>query len=241
MVFAITKMNHDKAFARPVPVPGLKPVSNIEINTISPSFNLDLSTSAEAGQYRRLRVDQFLAAMPAIPERSPLDVTPSALAGLGSGPPNTSLTVNQPLPEQADFTSERQDFERDTQDETLKKTTHFYLNDNTLSRADTAQTSLPYLPQINESRFIDRVIDMAEASPIQPDSRGCGSLNHSLNAAPKYDKVRSVGMERQITGRTSIGVEFVYKDGCYKKAIAPLKAAKMPGDDGVNLRVNMRF
>jgi hypothetical protein len=48
-------------------------------------------------------------------------------------------------------------------------------------------------------------------------------------------------MERQITGRTSIGVEFVYKDGCYKKAIAPLKAAKMPGDDGVNLRVNMRF
>lgn len=48
-------------------------------------------------------------------------------------------------------------------------------------------------------------------------------------------------MERQITKRASIGVEYVYKDGCYKKAIAPLSGLDMPGDDGVNLRVNMKF
>jgi len=63
----------------------------------------------------------------------------------------------------------------------------------------------------------------------------------ALKSGAKHSKVRSVGMERQLTKRTSIGVEYVYKDGCYKKAIAALPVGNMPSDDGVNLRLNMRF
>ena len=100
---------------------------------------------------------------------------------------------------------------------------------------------LPTSAPMETVRFMDQVVNMAEASPLQPDSRGCGTLNHNLKSAPKHAKVRSVGMERQLTDRTSIGVEYVYKDGCYKNAIAPLNSLDMPGDDGVNLRVNMRF
>ena len=92
--------------------------------------------------------------------------------------------------------------------------------------------NLPTLDRHEEAMFMDRVALMAEASPIQPGARDCGHAN---------SKVRSVGMERQLTDRTSIGVEYVYKDGCYKNAIAPLRSLAMPSDDGVNLRVNMRF
>ena len=103
-------------------------------------------------------------------------------------------------------------------------------------------TSLPYLPKMDKPQFIDRVAHMAEASPLKPGARDCGSLKQpSLKTAPKHAKVRSVGMKRQLTDNTSIGVEYVYKDGCYKNAIAPLRSLDMPSDDGVNFRVNMKF
>jgi hypothetical protein len=174
-------------------------------------------------------LDNFLVTTGPKPNYPSLEITASELAGVGKpiASEATAKFLSAPdLPSPLDV---------------QKETTLLDLSIQDLAQADMTPARLPSLSQIDESRFIDGVIDMAEASPIQPDSRGCGSLNHSLNAAPKYDKVRSVGMERQITGRTSIGVEFVYKDGCYKKAIAPLKSANMPGDDGVNLRVNMRF
>jgi hypothetical protein len=101
--------------------------------------------------------------------------------------------------------------------------------------------NLAPLPSIDKVRFMDQVVEMAQASPVQPDSRGCGTLKHTLKSAPKHAKVKSVGLERQLTDRTSIGVEYVYKDGYYKSAIAPLQSLNMPSDDGVNVRVNMRF
>jgi hypothetical protein len=97
--------------------------------------------------------------------------------------------------------------------------------------------SLPQHAETNE--LFDRVVQMAEASPIQPGSRGCGTA--VLNTPKSANNVNSVGYKREITPRIDVGVEYVYKDGCYQNAITPISSLDMPADDGVNIRFNMRF
>jgi len=87
--------------------------------------------------------------------------------------------------------------------------------------------------------LLTRVVHMAEASPIQPGSRGCGTA--VLDTPISANNVNSVGYKREITPRIGVGLEYVYKDGCYQNAITPLNSRDMPSDDGVSLRVNMRF
>ena len=112
----------------------------------------------------------------------------------------------------------------------------------TLEKADIAAAepinlSLPQHAETNE--LFDRVVHMAEASPIQPGSRGCGTT--VLDTPKSANNVNSVGYKREITPRIDVGVEYVYKDGCYQNAITPISSQDMPADDGVNIRLNMRF
>ena len=196
-------------------MPALKPEANIR------AFSLDISSPTIAGSHGRLSLDQYLTEDSF--NRELYDGTPDSV--VWNEPPAGSVSENPPA--------------RTDEWAQVNATPSIPLANleiNTVQGLD-----LNYLPDFGENRFVDRVFDIAEASPLQPDSRGCGTLNHSVKSAPKHSKVRSLGMERQLTDRTSIGVEYVYKDGCYKKAIRPLNALKMPGDDGVNLRVNMKF
>jgi len=87
--------------------------------------------------------------------------------------------------------------------------------------------------------LLDRVVHMAEASPIQPGSRSCGTT--VLDTPKSANNVNSVGYKREITPHIGVGLEYVYKDGCYQNAIMPLNSRDMPSDDGVSLRVNMQF
>ena len=216
IVFATHKIQKDIRPEGPkIPVPALKPETNIQ------SFSLNVSSPIIAGSNGRLSLDQYLTE-DEINSELYVD-TPSSMDW--NEPPSGSVYENPAAR---------------TDEWALVNTTPSIPLDNL--EINTAEgLDLNALPDFGENGFVDRVVDIAEASPLQPESRGCGPLNHSVKSAPKHSKVRSVGMERQLTYRTSIGVEYVYKDGCYKKAIRPLNALNMPGDDGVNLRVNMKF
>jgi len=202
-----------------IPVPMVKPAAPHIAGL--PELRLDLSTPETAGSYGRLSLDKFLAQGEA--EIAIRDVAPKASAA--TTPLRPSEELKQPV------------------DQTLQPRmgSNLLLRDDDLGFDKAEALSLPFKPSQDKELFINRVTQMAEASPLQPDSRGCGTLNHNIKSGAKHSKVRSVGMERQLTKRTSIGVEYVYKDGCYKKAIAALPVGNMPSDDGVNLRLNMRF
>lgn len=221
MIFAIKQMHKaDETESVKVPVPALKPEQKTEALNAIPQLRLDYSTPNKPGSYGRLPLDKFLV------KSAPEITRPS---------PTPKVSIRKQSPAESVIKPSQK-----------KKDDHAQLQDNLPIKLGKLQietadaVNLPYLPEINENRFVDRVVDMAEVSPVQPDARGCGSLNHSLGAK-KEAKVRSLAMQRQLTDRTSIGVEYVYKDGCYKNAIAPLKSLDMPSDDGVNLRINMRF
>jgi hypothetical protein len=220
LVFAIKQsqksLETDSAI---IPVPSVKPAPP-KIAGL-PELRLDLSTPETAGSYGRLSLDKFLAQGEA--EITIRDTAPKSSAA--TTPLRSSEPSQQPI------------------DQTLQPRmgSNLLLRDDDLGFDKAEALSLPYVPVQEKDLFIDRVTQMAEASPLQPDSRGCGTLNHNIKSGAKHSKVRSVGLERQLTERTSIGVEYVYKDGCYKKAIAALPLGNMPSDDGVNLRVNMRF
>ena len=220
LVFAIKQsqksLETDSAI---IPVPSVKPAPP-KIAGL-PELRLDLSTPETAGSYGRLSLDKFLAQGEA--EITIRDTAPKSSAE--TTPLRSSEPSQQPI------------------GQTLQPRmgSNLLLRDDDLGFDKAEALSLPYVPVQEKDLFIDRVTQMAEASPLQPDSRGCGTLNHNIKSGAKHSKVRSVGLERQLTERTSIGVEYVYKDGCYKKAIAALPLGNMPSDDGVNLRVNMRF
>jgi hypothetical protein len=220
LVFAIKQsqksLETDSAI---IPVPSVKPAPP-KIAGL-PELRLDLSTPETAGSYGRLSLDKFLAQGEA--EITIRDTAPKSSAA--TTPLRSSEPSQQPI------------------GQTLQPRmgSNLLLRDDDLGFDKAEALSLPYVPVQEKDLFIDRVTQMAEASPLQPDSRGCGTLNHNIKSGAKHSKVRSVGLERQLTERTSIGVEYVYKDGCYKKAIAALPLGNMPSDDGVNLRVNMRF
>jgi len=204
-----------------VPVPALKPANLHASGAKLGELRLQMSTPDKAGSYSRLSLEQFLAkdtSSPSLDDRSP-ELTPRNQTPANNVTQPSRIEKDEPAP--------------------IHSPPSLHLSDLQIDAGQAA--SLPYLPDINENRLLDRVFDMAEASPLQPDSRGCGTLNHNLKSAPKHSKVRSVGMERQLTNCASIGVEYVYKDGCYKKAVAPLNALELPGDNGVNLRMNMKF
>lgn len=222
IIFAVTQMQKPKGLSQPgIPVPTIKPAPVATPQTRTHQFHLDLSAPKDAGNYRRLSVDDFLVNVS--PE---IDVREVTL--------QISVQDTPPQPRAIKYPRTTRDDRAASELETL-----IQLDNIQLSTAEAI--NLPSLSKIDDTRFVDRVVDMAEASPIQPDSRECGTLNQNFKSAPKYAKVRSLAMERKITKRASIGVEYVYKDGCYKKAITPLGALNMPGDDGVNLRVNMKF
>jgi len=216
MIFAMQKMQKDSVTVEPnIPVPTLKPVPNVF------ALRQAVSSPELAGSYGRLSVDKFLTE-----DTIDSQIQTNAPQTHVSTAPSINRAI-QPDPAKTDAVAP------------LRTKPAIALNDFQIETGDLVNLTLS--PEFSENRFADRFVDMAEASPLQPDSRGCGTLNHSLKSAPKHAKVRSVAMERKLTNRTSIGVEYVYKDGCYKKAIAPLGALNMPGDDGVNLRLNMRF
>jgi len=232
MIFAIKKMQAGNATDTvAVPVPALKPKSDslsvpAPLPKVKPEASLakprlKISNPEKAGSYGRLSLDEFLA-------------KDSPSIGIGQAAPKSTARQNSPVNSVI-----KQPHKNTSNQATLQTQPPIKLSKLKIDTAD--PVNLPYLPQIDQSRFLDRVVDIAETSPLQPDSRGCGTLNYNLKSAPKHAKVRSVGMERQLTGRTSIGVEYVYKDGCYKNAIVPFKSLDIPGDDGVNLRVNMKF
>ncbi len=106
-----------------------------------------------------------------------------------------------------------------------------------ITAAEPIDLSLPQHADTNE--LFDRVVHMAETSPIQPGSRGCGAA--ALDTPKSANNVNSVGYKREITPRIDVGVEYIYKDGCYQNAITPISSLDMPTDDGVNIRFNMRF
>jgi len=230
MIFVIKKMQDvDEPAKIAVPVPALKPhVKSLPapLQTAKrPKLRLQMSTPEKAGSYGRLSLDEFLAkGSPSIGIRQMV-------------PQNTveqSLPVESVIKRPRKTPPKHQGNQASLQTEPSIQLSNFEFN--------TAKPTHPLaLAPIDDVRFMDHITEIAEASPVQPDSRSCGTLKHSLKTTPKHAKVRSVGMERQLTKRTSIGVEYVYKDGCYKNDIAPFKSQNMPGDDGVNLRVNMRF
>lgn len=211
-----------------VPVPTIKPRPIASSLASLPQFRFDPLAPEDAGSFGRLSLDEFLAkGSPSIGIGHTASITPS---DYGSPAPNVIYRPRKKSPEPT-----TRDVQRPLHIGNIEP-----MENLQLSRAEAV--SLPYLPEIEAPLFIDRVVDLAEASPVQPDARDCGTLKHSnLKAAPKHAKVRSVGLERQLTGRASIGVEYVYKDGCYQNDIAAFKSLNMPGDDGVNLRVNMKF
>ncbi len=204
------------ARALPVPVPTIKPVPIALSKASLPQFHLDLSAPKDVGSHGRLSLDAFLA--PAEPEVIIRPAKPKAAAEHRS-----NAAPVRPAPHFMPLAESKLD-----------------LSLQPLPIETANPVSLPNLSINKDTLFIDRMVEIAEASPVQPDSRGCGTLNHGLGVK-KQSKVRSVAMQRQLTGRTSIGVEYVYKDGCYKTAISTLPVQNMPGDDGVNLRVNMKF
>ncbi|MEP3890886.1 MAG: hypothetical protein ABJN69_10485 [Hellea sp.] len=222
MIFAIKQMQAslgEEDIA--IPVPAIKPQVKATPETSLPKLRLDMSTPETAGSYGRLSLDEFLAK--GSPETSIGQTAPKNTA---KQMPAAGSIIKRPRKDRGD------------------QAALFDKPDIQLSNLqyETAEPiKLPTSAPMETVRFMDQVVHMAEASPLQPDSRGCGTLKHDLKSASKHAKVRSVGMERQLTERTSIGVEYVYKDGCYKNAIAPLNPQNMPSDDGVNLRVNMRF
>lgn len=204
-----------------VPVPALKPISEAAPKAGSAQFGHKLYSPEKAGSYGRLSLDKFHSrAQPKIyihatnPKKSIQDIS-------------QAKDVIEPSFNLIDNHAARQP--------------NISLSLDGIHISSAEAINLPVLPKVDKLQFTDHILDLAEASPLQPDSRGCGALNHSLSSKPKQAKVRSIGLERKITKRASIGVEYVYKDGCYKKAITSLGASNMPGDDGVNLRVNMRF
>lgn len=204
-----------------VPVPALKPISETTPKADISQFDLKLYSPEKAGSYGRLSLESFHSTARRANSILATQIHPSVQ--------NISQTTNAielPLHQSETHAA-------------LQPDISLPLGDIQLSPAEAI--NLPLLPKIDRFEFTDHIAGLAEASPIQPDSRGCGALNHNLNSKPKQSKVRSVGMTRKITERASIGLEYVYKDGCYKKAITSLGASNMPGDDGVNLRVNMRF
>jgi len=217
ITFAVkTRQDHQDLNVPSIPSPSLKPTPLVS----KPELRLQVYMPERAGSYGRLSVDDFLK------KRSPdINIHADAPMNIVTEKPSAK-TFSKPL-------------QRQEHQAVLAQHPIIPLNNLQINTMEAA--NLPYIPEINEARLIDRVTNMAEASPIQPDSRGCGTLRTNLKAAPKHAKVRSVGMERQITDRTSIGVEYVYKDGCYKNAIAPFRSLDMPSDDGVNLRFNMKF
>ena len=220
LVFAINQnqksLETDSAI---IPVPSVK-TAPPKIADL-PELRLDFSTPETAGSYGRLSLDKFLAQGEA--EITIRDTAPKSSAA--TTPLRSSEPSQQPI----------------SQTLQPRMGSNLLLRDDDLGFDKAEALSLPYVPVQEKDLFIDRVTQMAEASPLQPDSRGCGTLNHNIKSGAKHSKVRSVGLERQLTKRTSIGVEYVYKDGCYKKAAAALPVGNMPGDDGVNLRLNMRF
>ena len=233
MIFAIKQMQEAIAPAeKTMPVPAIKPQAkplpkaSPKPTSPVPALRLEMSTPDKAGSYDRLSLEEFLAE------------NPQSLSTRETAPQNA---VEQIPDAESVLQRPRKTPRKDQGDQANLETMPPTIQLSNFQYEIAEPVSLKALPQIDESLFLDRVVNMAEASPLQPDSRGCGTLNHTLKSAPKYAKIRSVGMERKLTERTSIGVEYVYKDGCYKNAIAPLKSLDMPGDDGVNLRVNMRF
>lgn len=229
MIFAIKKMQAaNGGGTATVPVPVIKPeVEAAPLPEASlPKLRLEMSGPATAGSYGRLSLDEFLAKGAPTIDIPTLDIRDTAPKASVKQEPQPGSVIKRPRKDSGDQAS-------------LKAKPFLNLAAGDFETA--ASVKLASLTTVEDIRFMDQVVNMAEASPLQPDSRGCGTLNHNLKSAPKHAKVRSVGMERQITNRASIGVEYVYKDGCYKNAIAPLQSLNMPGDDGVNLRVNMRF
>ena len=226
IIFSLKKTQIAKTTsAAKTPVPTLKPAVASTPETSLAHLRLDLSAPKEAGTYGRLSLDNFLA----------------------TGLPNLTIdNTTQKASADHIIPAEREAKHPSKQDDkrfahSLEHIEHsIHLGTVELNAAQT--TSLPYSPKMDTLQFIDRVAHMAEASPLKPGSRDCGSLKQpNLKTPPKHAKVRSVGMKRQLTDNTSIGVEYVYKDGCYKNAIAPLRSLDMPSDDGVNFRVNMKF
>jgi len=217
MIFAIKQMQKaERPVETAAPTPSIKPVLP-QAQAGIPELRLQLSTPKTPGSYGRLSLDKFLA-------RTETKVTLRPAA-----PKSSAQRQSEPAP----AIRPAEPFNPPTEPK-------LDLSLQPLPAETVEPINLPDLSIGDEAMFIDRVVQMAEASPVRPDARGCGTLNHGLGVK-KEAKVRSVGMERQLTKRASIGVEYVYKDGCYKNAIAALPVQNMPGDDGVNLRVNMRF
>lgn len=222
MIFAIKKMQENApAYVSSVPVPAVKPQAKALLDTPLPKLRLDMSRAEQAGSYGRLSLEEFLAK--GSPETTIRQTAPQDTAK--QTPPAGSV-IKRPRKR------------KDDQAALIVKPAD-QLSESQFKTAE--PINLAALSPVDNVRFMNQVVEVAQASPVQPDSRDCGTLKHNLKTDPKHAKVRSVGLERQLTDRTSIGVEYVYKDGCYKNAIAPLQSLDMPSDDGVNLRVNMRF
>lgn len=222
MIFAIKQMQANVEHLEPsVPVPAVKPQAKAVPETSLPQLRLDMSGAEQAGSYGRLSLDEFLA------KDSPdTTIRQTAPRDTATQTPPANSVIKRPRKRKGDQAG-------------LFDTPAVQFSNLQFETAE--PINLAALPSMDDVRFMDQVVEMAQASPVQPDSRGCGTLKNTLKSGQKHAKVRSVGLARQLTDRTSIGVEYVYKDGCYKSAIAPLQSLNMPSDDGVNLRVNMRF
>ena len=109
----------------------------------------------------------------------------------------------------------------------------FTLDVSKLTQAElAAPLTLNDLGEYQHIDLTDRLIDMAKTSPVQPQKRGCAASSKSI---------KSVGVERQLTDKTSLGVEYIYKEKCHSQNIAILNAHDIPSDKGVKMRLNMRF
>ena len=219
-LFAAKHIQKTEGSLAQIPAPSLKP----RLETKLSGLRLDMSKPIEPGHYRRLSLDEFFT------KDGP---TPDNFDNInGMAPKNGTVYTSRSNPIDA-ITPQK------NKTNNLQSLPHIDLTDVELNTAE--HTSLSTISSLDQNRFIDRIVDMAEASPVKPNARNCGSLQYNSNSKPKHSKVKSVAMKRQLTERTSVGVEYVYKDGCYKNAIPPSNIGKVPGDDGVNFRVNMKF
>lgn len=116
--------------------------------------------------------------------------------------------------------------------------TEIYLGGLRIDHPET-QSELPLQIEIEDVRLIERVAEIADNSPLQPGSRSCG--HNRLNSSGSANKVKSIGYERRLSRRIDLELEYIYQDECYQKAVAPVIPKNLPSDDGVKLRVNMRF
>jgi len=82
------------------------------------------------------------------------------------------------------------------------------------------------------------IIPVPSVKPAPPKIAGLPELRLDLSTPETAGSYGRLSLDKFLAQGEA---EYVYKDGCYKKAIAALPLGNMPSDDGVNLRVNMRF